>query len=92
MSKVVEIERLTKSYGNVTAINEISFSLEKNKIYGFLGRNGAGKTTIMHLITTQLFATSGELKVFGEHPYENEHVLSQICYQRKSEVSGYVPN
>lgn len=85
MSKVVEIEKLTKSYGNETVIKEVSFSIEKNKIYGLLGRNGAGKTTIMHMITAQLFATSGELKVFGEHPYENTRVLTQICFIKESQ-------
>jgi len=85
MRKVVEIERLTKSYGNVTVINEVSFSLEENKIYGLLGRNGAGKTTIMHMITAQLFATNGELKVFDEHPYENDRVLRQICFIKESQ-------
>jgi ABC-2 type transport system ATP-binding protein len=85
MSKVVEIDRLTKSYGNVTVIDDISFSLEKNKIYGLLDRNGAGKTTVMHMITAQLFPTSGDLKVFGEHPYENNHVLNQICFIKESQ-------
>lgn len=85
MNKVVEIKGLTKSYGKVTVIQDISFSLEQNKIYGLLGRNGAGKTTIMHMITAQLFATSGDLKVFGEHPYENNRVLNQICFIKESQ-------
>ncbi|WP_336774896.1 ABC transporter ATP-binding protein [Paenibacillus sp. MMO-58] len=85
MSNVVEVNRLTKSYGNVTAVNEVSFKLEADKIYGLLGRNGAGKTTIMHMITAQLFATSGVLKVFGEEPYENSRVLSQICFIKESQ-------
>ncbi|MBP1990642.1 ABC transporter ATP-binding protein [Paenibacillus eucommiae] len=85
MSKVVEVSRLTKSYGNVTAIHEVTFSLEADKIYGLLGRNGAGKTTIMHILTAQLFATSGEMKVFGEEPYENNRVLSQICFIKESQ-------
>ncbi|MEK3864552.1 ABC transporter ATP-binding protein [Paenibacillus sp. FSL H7-0716] len=85
MNEVVEIKGLTKSYGNVTAIHELSFSLEKNKIYGLLGRNGAGKTTIMHMITAQLFPTSGVLNVFGEHPYENNRVLRQICFIKESQ-------
>ena len=80
MSNVVEVRQLTKSYRNVTAVNQVSFSIEANKIYGLLGRNGAGKTTIMQIITAQLFATSGEVKVFGEHPYENSRVLSQVCF------------
>jgi ABC-2 type transport system ATP-binding protein len=82
---VVEVKRLTKSYGEITAVNEISFSIESGKIYGLLGRNGAGKTTIMHMITAQLFATSGELKVFGEIPFENNQVLSQMCFIKESQ-------
>ncbi|TMV46619.1 ABC transporter ATP-binding protein [Paenibacillus mesophilus] len=85
MSYAVELNRVTKSYGNVTAVNEISFSMEPDKIYGLLGRNGAGKTTIMHMLTAQLFATDGELKVFGEAPYENNNVLSRICFVKESQ-------
>jgi ABC-2 type transport system ATP-binding protein len=85
MSTVVEVRNLTKSYGNVTAVNQVSFSIEAGKIYGLLGRNGAGKTTIMQIITTQLFATSGDMKVFGEAPYENSRVLSQICFVKDSQ-------
>ncbi|MBA2286995.1 MAG: ABC transporter ATP-binding protein [Ktedonobacteraceae bacterium] len=86
MSNVVEVRQLTKSYRNVTAVNQVSFSIEANKIYGLLGRNGAGKTTIMQLITAQLFATSGEVKVFGEAPYENSRVLSQVCFVKDSQT------
>jgi ABC-2 type transport system ATP-binding protein len=85
MSKVVEVRQLTKSYRGVTAVNGVSFSLEADKIYGLLGRNGAGKTTIMQLITAQLFATGGEAKVFGEAPYENSRVLRQICFVKDSQ-------
>ncbi len=91
MSKVVEVKRLTKSYGSVTAVNKVSFSIEAGRIYGLLGRNGAGKTTIMQIITAQLFPSRGEVKVFGEHPYENSHVLSQICFVKDSQKypNGY---
>ncbi|WP_422658055.1 ABC transporter ATP-binding protein [Paenibacillus sp. EC2-1] len=85
MSTVIELNQLTKSYGDVTAVNNVSFSIEAEKIYGLLGRNGAGKTTIMHMITAQIFATNGELKVFGEDPYENNRVLSQICFVKESQ-------
>ncbi|MDF2719909.1 MAG: multidrug transporter ATPase, partial [Paenibacillus sp.] len=85
MSYAVELNRVTKSYGNVTAVNEISFAMEPDKIYGLLGRNGAGKTTIMHMLTAQLFATAGELKVFGEAPYENNSVLSRVCFVKESQ-------
>ncbi|MBW7456254.1 ABC transporter ATP-binding protein [Paenibacillus sepulcri] len=85
MGKVVELNRLVKAYGDMKAVNNVSFSMDEEKIYGLLGRNGAGKTTIMHMITAQLFATSGELKVFGEDPYENNRVLSQICFIKESQ-------
>jgi ABC-2 type transport system ATP-binding protein len=85
MSKVVEVKGLTKIYGELKAVDNVSFALEANKIYGLLGRNGAGKTSIMHMITAQQFETSGELKVFGEVPYENSRVLSQICFIKESQ-------
>ncbi|WP_193726635.1 ABC transporter ATP-binding protein [Paenibacillus guangzhouensis] len=85
MSRVVEVKGLTKVYGNFEAVKDVTFTLEENKIYGLLGRNGAGKTTIMHMITAQQFKTSGELKVFGEEPYENNRVLSQVCFIKESQ-------
>jgi ABC-2 type transport system ATP-binding protein len=85
MSKVVEVTRLTKAYGNVTAVNDVSFRMEAEKIYGLLGRNGAGKTTIMQMLTAQIFPTSRAVKVFGEPPYENSRVLRQICFIKESQ-------
>jgi len=85
MSAIVEVNGLTKSYGKVTAVDDVSFKLEAGKIYGLLGRNGAGKTTIMHMITAQLFATRGVVKVFGEEPYENNNVLSRICFIKEGQ-------
>jgi len=85
MSSVVEVRNLTKSYGSVMAVNQVSFSIEAGIIYGLLGRNGAGKTTIMQILTAQLFANSGDVKVFGEAPFENSRVLSQICFVKDSQ-------
>jgi ABC-2 type transport system ATP-binding protein len=85
MTTVVEAKALTKSYGDVTAVDRVSFRIEENKIYGLLGRNGAGKTTIMHMIAAQQFATSGDLTVFGEQPFENTRVLSQLCFIKESQ-------
>ncbi len=85
MTTIVEVKGLSKHYGKVKAVDNVSFKLEEGKIYGLLGRNGAGKTTIMHMLTAQLFRTSGEMKVFGEEPYENEKVLKQICFIKESQ-------
>src|SRR5262249_27841088 len=86
MSAVVEVRNLTKSYGNLAAVNQVSFSIEAGKIYGLLGRNGAGKTTIMQIITAQLFPSSGDVQVFGQAPYENSQVLSQICFVKDTQT------
>lgn len=85
MNPVIEVKRLNKTYGSETVVKDISFAVEENKIYGLLGRNGAGKTTIMHMLTAQLFPTSGEMKVFGENPYENNRVLSRLCFIKESQ-------
>ncbi|TVX88126.1 ABC transporter ATP-binding protein [Paenibacillus agilis] len=85
MSDIIELQRLTKSYGSVTAIRDLTLRLAPNKIYGLLGRNGAGKTTLLHMLTAQLFASSGEVKVLGEDPFENESVLRQMCFIKESQ-------
>ncbi|MBB3128952.1 ABC-2 type transport system ATP-binding protein [Paenibacillus rhizosphaerae] len=85
MNRIVEVNRLTKEYGRDAVVKDVTFAVEEGKIYGLLGRNGAGKTTIMHMLTAQLFPSSGELKVFGENPYENNRVLSQLCFIKESQ-------
>ncbi|MDF2937622.1 MAG: multidrug transporter ATPase [Paenibacillaceae bacterium] len=85
MSVILETKGLTKSYGDFKAVDNVSITMEEGKIYGLLGRNGAGKTTIMHMITSQLFKTSGSLLVFGEEPYENNRVLSNISFVKESQ-------
>lgn len=82
---VIEVRNLRKSYRDVRAVDDVSFSIEKNTIYGLLGRNGAGKTSIMSILTAQNFATSGDVRIFGEHPYENSRVLGRMCFVRESQ-------
>jgi len=85
MSAVVEVSGLTKRFGSVTALDDVTLRLEENVIHGLLGRNGAGKTTMMHLLTGQDFATSGSIRVFGENPVENARVLQQVCFIKESQ-------
>ncbi|MDG4826784.1 ATP-binding cassette domain-containing protein [Asanoa sp. WMMD1127] len=82
---VVAAAALTKRYGNVTALDDVTFTLEENAIYGLLGRNGAGKTTLMQLITGQNSASSGDLTLFGERPYENESALMKVVFIKESQ-------
>lgn len=85
MTAVIEVHNLTKRYKDTLALDAVALQIEKDTIYGLLGRNGAGKTTLMSILTAQNFATSGEVRVFGEHPYENARVLSRICFVRESQ-------
>ena len=62
---MIEVQHLTKRYGDLTAVSEVSFSVASGQILGFLGPNGSGKTTTMRIITGFLPATSGTVKVAG---------------------------
>jgi ABC-2 type transport system ATP-binding protein len=62
---MIEVQHLTKRYGTVSAINDISFTAKKNEIVGLLGPNGAGKTTTMRVITGFMPPTEGTVKVCG---------------------------
>jgi len=85
MTAVIEVAGLHKRYRDAAALNDVSFRIEKDAIYGLLGRNGAGKTTLMSILTAQNFATEGRVRVFGEDPYENPRVLSRMCFVRESQ-------
>ncbi|GAB2848893.1 ABC transporter ATP-binding protein [Microbacterium insulae] len=85
MTAVIEVKGLTKRYRDTLAVDDVSFTIEKDTIYGLLGRNGAGKTTVMSILTAQNFASRGDVRVFGENPYENARVLRRMCFVRESQ-------
>lgn len=65
MEKIIEVENLTKSYGAVTAVNDISFYVEKGQLFSFLGPNGAGKSTTINILCTLLEFDGGVCKIGG---------------------------
>ena len=71
MQKVLEINHLTKKFGSFTAVNDISFSVEKGNVYGLLGPNGSGKSTTLGVILNILNPTQGNWKWFGEDANSN---------------------
>jgi gliding motility-associated transport system ATP-binding protein len=78
---MIKVEGLTKRYGDVTAIEDISFQVEKGEIIGFLGPNGAGKTTTMRIITGFLPSTDGTVTVSGYDIFEKPmEVKKRIGY------------
>lgn len=80
---MITVEHLTKRYGSVTAVDDISFTIEDGHIYGFLGPNGAGKSTTMNIMTGCLAATSGEVKIDGFDIFEQARQAKQCI--------GYLP-
>ncbi|MCI4445489.1 MAG: ABC transporter ATP-binding protein [Candidatus Aminicenantes bacterium] len=80
---MIETENLTKKYGDLVAIKELSFKVEKGKIWGLLGPNAAGKTTTMRILTGYLPATEGRAVVAGYDVFEQAEAVKQSI--------GYLP-
>lgn len=68
---LIEVKNLTKNFGDFTAVNNVSFSVQAGEVFAFLGPNGAGKTTTIKILTTLLNPTGGEVKIAGFDPLEN---------------------
>lgn len=80
---MIEVSNLTKVYGNnCRAIDNLTFSVKPNSIMGLIGSNGAGKTTVLNIITGALLPTSGKVKICGKdillHPIQAKHQLAYI--------------
>src|SRR5690242_10273701 len=60
---MIHVEHLVKTYGDVTAVNDVSFDVAAGEIFAFLGPNGAGKTTTIQMLTTLVTPTSGSIRI-----------------------------
>jgi ABC-2 type transport system ATP-binding protein len=80
---MIEIRNLSKRYGALTAVDDISFTVSPGQVLGFLGPNGAGKSTTMKMITGFLTPTSGSVSVCG-HDVESSPLAAKACM-------GYLP-
>ena len=88
---VIKTKQLTKKYGKQTVVNKVNLNVKKGRIYGLLGRNGAGKTTIMKMILGLTTTTSGNVEVFGKNIDGNEkRIYSRIG--AIIETPGFYPN
>lgn len=82
----IEVKNISKSYGKVKALDDISFTVEDNKIYGLFGRNGVGKTTLLNIIDNRVFPTSGEILVDGENVRNSAKALSKVYMMSESNL------
>jgi ABC-2 type transport system ATP-binding protein len=83
MQSMIQVERLTKRYGRVSAVEDLTFSVETGEIVGFLGLNGAGKTTTMRILTGFIPATSGRAAIAG-------HDVTTRSVEARRHI-GYLP-
>jgi ABC-type multidrug transport system ATPase subunit len=65
MSSLIEVRGLTKSFKEITAVDDLSFTVNKHEVYGFLGQNGAGKSTTIRMLLTLIRPSNGNIKIFG---------------------------
>lgn len=79
----IHAENITKTYGNKTALNDISFDVAKGELFGFIGPDGAGKTTLFRIITSLLIPDKGTMTVAGLDPVKD--------YIRLRKILGYMP-
>jgi len=81
MPNVIQAKNLTKKFGDFTAVDAITFEVKEGEIFGFLGANGAGKTTAMRMLNGLLIPTSGEVSVAGFDVYrQSEKIKQNIGY------------
>jgi len=80
---MIEVEHLTKQFGDLKAVQDLSFKVEKGKIWGLLGPNAAGKTTTMRILTGYLPATDGKATVADYDVFEQPNEVKKI--------TGYLP-
>lgn len=96
---MVNIDKVSFKYGNNTVLNNISINLTPGNIYGLLGRNGVGKTTLLKLMGGLIKPQSGSCQIFGETPFnrspkflDNIYYLPEDCFTPEGTIERYVNN
>lgn len=77
MTPIIEVNQLCKSFDRFNAVNNLSFTVNKGDIFGFLGENGAGKSTTIRMLLTLIQPTSGNIQLFGEPLQQNRKSILQ---------------
>ncbi len=87
--KVISVKNLTKRFGSFTAVDHVTFDVDQGEIFGFLGANGAGKTTAMRMLCGLSMPTSGEATVAGFDLYKNPEKIKQSIGYMSQKFSLY---
>src|SRR5215204_4750789 len=92
MQPVIEVKHLSKHYKNIKAVDALSFTVNKGDVYGFLGQNGAGKSTTIRMLLTLIQPTEGEINLFGLtlNTHRNEILRNIGAVIEKPDVYKYL--
>ncbi|REK60582.1 MAG: ABC transporter [Cohnella sp.] len=88
----VEVNGVTLKYGAFEALHNISFRLESGKICGLVGRNGAGKTSLLSLLASFREPTAGSIRIGGEDPFENARIMPHVTFVYAEDLRGETEN
>lgn len=90
--KIIEVKNLSKHFGKIRAVEDVSFDVYKGDVFGFLGPNGAGKSTTIRALLSLITPTSGEIRLFGKELHNNRNfILSKIgCIVEKPDFYQYL--
>jgi len=89
LESAVELSQLTKDFGSIRALEQLSLSVQKGEIFGLIGPNGAGKTTALRVISTLLLPTSGSARVFGLDVVHDAVEIRKIITYLPDEAGAY---
>ena len=88
-AEILKAEGLCKAYGSKQVLQNLDLTIQPGKIYGLIGRNGAGKTTLLGILTAQNTKDAGQVTYGGQPVWENQAVLSQICFSRELQATQF---
>ena len=88
-TEILKAAGLCKAYGSKQVLQNLDLTIQPGKIYGLIGRNGAGKTTLLGILTAQNTKDAGEVTYGGQPVWENQAVLSQICFSRELQATQF---
>jgi len=91
LSLAVDAKRLVKQFGNIRALDELSFSIKNGEIFGLIGPNGAGKTTTLRMVSTLILPTHGTINIFGLDAVSQASEVRKIISYLPEEAGAY-PN
>src|SRR5688572_2503008 len=77
MSAIIEVNHLSKHFGDIRAVHDLSFTVQRGDVYGFLGQNGAGKSTTIRMLLTLIRPTAGTIRIFGKELMANRREILQ---------------